>query len=141
MDSHLVLTRRSARPIIVSGSPWMSVALRTATPADAAVLTELAHAAKRHWGYPEHWVELWCAALTITPDFIRRHPVYLAAAGGTPVGFYALIHGPGCTLEHLWVLPEWMGQGIGRLLFEHALHTAAALGATQLDLEADPHAE
>lgn len=45
----------------------MSIALRPATPADAAVLTEIAHAAKRHWGYPERWVQLWRAALTITP--------------------------------------------------------------------------
>src|SRR5688500_16430395 len=114
MEGCFVLTKRGARPNIVSGSPWMSVAMRPATPDDAAVLTEIAHAAKRHWGYPERWVQLWRAALTITPDFIRRHPVYLAAAGGTPVGFYALIHGRGCTLEHLWVLPEWMGRGIGR---------------------------
>jgi hypothetical protein len=30
-----------------------------AKPDDAAVLTDIAFAAKRHWGYPKSWVESW----------------------------------------------------------------------------------
>jgi GNAT superfamily N-acetyltransferase len=44
-------------------------------------------------------------------------------------------------LEHLWVLPDWMGQGIGRALFRHAAERAAARGALSLTIEADPNAE
>jgi GNAT superfamily N-acetyltransferase len=59
-----------------------------------------------------------------------------------PVGFYALNEGPNPTsLEHLWVLPERIGHGIGRALFQHAVGRAATLGATSLTIEADPHAE
>ncbi len=45
------------------------------------------------------------------------------------------------SLEHLWILPERIGQGIGRALFQHAVERAAARGATSLTIEADPHAE
>ena len=44
-------------------------------------------------------------------------------------------------LEHLWVLPEHMGLGLGRALFDHALGRAAALDAEVLGIEVDPNAE
>ncbi len=44
-------------------------------------------------------------------------------------------------LEHLWLLPEKMGLGLGRALFEHAARRAASLGAEILRIEADPNAE
>lgn len=44
-------------------------------------------------------------------------------------------------LDHLWVLPERIGSGIGRSLFEHAVHRASALGAEVLEIESDPNAE
>jgi hypothetical protein len=43
---------------------------------DAEVLTRVFLAAKRHWGYPERWIERWRESLTITPDFVRRSEVY-----------------------------------------------------------------
>jgi GNAT superfamily N-acetyltransferase len=110
--------------------------------ADATALTRIALAAKRHWGYPEHWMARWTPVLTITPDFIEANSVYAARLGGEIAGFYALQFKEGLWwLEHLWVLPEHMGHGLGRALYEHALRTAAALGAAQLEIEADLNAE
>ena len=33
--------------------------IRSAATEDAAALTQIAHDAKRYWGYPEHWLEHW----------------------------------------------------------------------------------
>jgi GNAT superfamily N-acetyltransferase len=106
-------------------------------------LTAIAHAAKRHWGYPESWIAAWGEALTITPAFVAARPVFVAEDGGGAVrGFHALAPaGDDWTLEHLWVLPDCIGTGVGRLLFEHAAATARAGGAAALAIEADPHAE
>ena len=49
-----------------------------ARPEDAATLTTIAFAAKRHWGYPERWIESWRDALTVQPDFIITHETYSA---------------------------------------------------------------
>jgi ribosomal protein S18 acetylase RimI-like enzyme len=58
------------------------------------------------------------------------------------VGFYALVgEGREIELEHLWVLPERMGAGVGRALFDHAIRRAASLGAEVLGVESDPNAE
>jgi len=113
-----------------------------AGPDAAGALTRIAFAAKRHWGYPERWIERWTAGLTIAPDFVRNNEVYAAIAGDETVGFYALVgEAPEVELEHLWVLPQSMGSGVGRALFGHALRTAAAAGAEAVRIEADPHAE
>ena len=117
--------------------------VRRATPEDAEVLTRIALAAKRHWGYPERWILQWTGVLTITPEFVRNNEVHAATVeGGRTVGFYALVgEGRRIELEHLWVSPEYMGEGVGRILFDHALGKAASLGAQTLRLEADPNAE
>jgi len=114
--------------------------IRRARPEDA-VLTSIAFAAKRHWGYPERWIESWRPQLTITATYIADHEVHFAIENGQPVGFYALvIHQIRLELQHLWVLPERMGQGIGRLLFTHALRRARHLGFSELEIESDPNA-
>jgi len=112
-----------------------------AVPTDAARLTEIALAAKRHWGYPESWMARWTAGMTITPDFITRNEVYLAALDGEVVAFYGLIPSkPKAILEHLWVLPAFMGKGLGQGLFAHALSRCRELGIARLEIESEPNA-
>lgn len=118
------------------------VDIRRATAGDAGALTRIAFAAKRHWGYPERWIEHWVESLTITPEFVRNNEVYATISDGDPFGFYALTRtGHKLELEHLWVSPVWIGSGIGRLLFEHAMRKAASRGASAVEIEADPNAE
>jgi GNAT superfamily N-acetyltransferase len=113
-----------------------------AGPEDADALTRIAFAAKGYWGYPGRWIEQWQEALTITPGFVGDNEVYAAVLEGEMGGFYALVErGREVELEHLWVLPEHIGAGIGRALFDHAARRTAALGATTLSIEADPNAE
>jgi GNAT superfamily N-acetyltransferase len=121
----------------------MSTAIRPARADEAALLTRIAHAAKRHWGYPEEWIACWREALTITPEYLRGHTVSVAAeAVDSPHGFYALsMRGDTAVLDHLWVEPRWMGKGIGRELLTHAVDTARAQGAVRLEIDSDPHAE
>ena len=89
--------------------------LRPARPDDASALTAIAHAAKRHWGYPEEWLRRWVGALTLTPPYLAAHPTWLADENGGAVGFYALhLSEEQAQLDHLWVLPAAMGRGIGR---------------------------
>lgn len=58
------------------------------------------------------------------------------------VGYYSLKQeGEFLWLDNLWVLPEFMGQGIGNGLFRHALEKSRILGAAVLKIEADPNAQ
>lgn len=116
--------------------------LRRSTASDAPALTRVAHAAKRHWGYPERWIELWKDALTITPEFISNNQVYVALVNGEIAGFSALVVTENKVwLEHLWVLPKHIGAGLGKTLFIHAAGVAATTGAKVIEIESDPNAE
>jgi N-acetylglutamate synthase-like GNAT family acetyltransferase len=120
----------------------MDIHLRRAHPDEAAQLTRIAHAAKRHWGYPEEWVEQWKADLTITPEFIVDNEMFVAVADDEIAGCCALVITEGLAeIEHMWILPASMGTGVGRRLFEHAKKRAEQLGSKALELSADPNAE
>ena len=87
-------------------------------------------------------MEQWREQLTITPIFIAENETFGAIINRQTVAFHALVQSADVLrLEHLWVLPDWMGQGIGRALFRHAAKRAAARGALSLTIEADPNAE
>ena len=113
-----------------------------AKPEDADVLTEIAHAAKRHWGYPERWIESWRDILTIRPELIAANVAFAAMEDDRAVGFYLLTReSDGVHLDHLWISPHAMGRGLGRALFEHAANEARGLGHRAVKIEADPNAE
>ena len=113
-----------------------------ATPKHAETLTEIAHAAKRDWGYPESWIAAWGDTLTMRPEFIAANIAYCAVNDDRIAGFYVLAQADdGIQLDHLWILPSVMGRGIGRALFDHAAAEARTLGADLIRIEADPNAE
>lgn len=59
-----------------------------------------------------------------------------------PAGYYSLKQDTeGFWLENLWILPEYMGQGIGKQLFQHALERSRAQGVYNLKIESDPNAQ
>ena len=120
----------------------MDIQIRRAMPEEAAVLTEIAHAAKRHWGYPENWIEHWKGDLTITRDFISNHEVYVAVTDKEIAGCCALVvKDSQAELEHMWIRPQYMGAGYGKALFVHVMQRAVTLSAPAVELSADPNAE
>ncbi|TNE68216.1 MAG: N-acetyltransferase [Bacteroidetes bacterium] len=116
--------------------------IRPAKPADAETLTVITRRSKAHWGYSPEQLEDWADELTISPAYIRQHTVFCGLLDENVVAYYSL-HGPEgerCKLENLFVLPEYIGRGLGARLLEHATAQAATLQASILWLESDPHA-
>jgi ribosomal protein S18 acetylase RimI-like enzyme len=117
------------------------ISILRVNPSDAGALTRIAQSAKRHWGYPEHWMELWKSQLTFDSEYFEANESWAAVVNGRPVAFYTLLDKDGMAwLENLWVLPEYMGNGIGRKLFQHGLKLARQRGYKLFQLEADPNA-
>lgn len=119
------------------------IEIRHAHSAEAEQLTHIAFASKRHWRYSEEWMTLWAASLTVTPQRIEQEVVYVAVLAEQIVGFYALIpteRPEVYELDDLWVLPAYIGRGIGKRLFQHAVATMLEEGGAVLRLVAEPHA-
>jgi ribosomal protein S18 acetylase RimI-like enzyme len=117
------------------------IAIRQVTPSEADTLTQIAFSAKRHWGYPERWIELWKPQLTFDAEYFQANESWAADVDGQPVAFYTLLDKEGAAwLDNLWVMPEYMGKGIGRMLFQHGVELARLRGFQIFQLEADPNA-
>jgi N-acetylglutamate synthase-like GNAT family acetyltransferase len=116
--------------------------IRRGSPNDATRLTEIAHDAKRHWGYPEHWIQHWQEDLTISPEYVGANQVFVAEKDDQIIGFYALIvRQEKAELDHMWVAPEHLGSGVGKELFIHAMQNAARRNVSEIQIVSDPNAE
>ena len=110
--------------------------------ADAVRLSEIAFAAKAYWKYPAAWLEKWRTQLTIGEGDIEDDTVVKLTSGGEIRGFYLLRKdAERLWLEHLWVDPKFIGRGLGRKLFEHAIATADETTFAAIYIESDPNAE
>jgi len=110
--------------------------IRRAEGRDSGRLTEISFAAKRYWGYPEAYFEIWRKELTITEEYIVRNDVFTADADLVTAGYYSIVHvqegfwagelfvAAGHWLEHIFIDPAYIGRGIGRRLMEHAVGCA-----------------
>lgn len=119
----------------------MSQTIRRAIQDEAEALTALALRSKGHWGYDEQFLRDCRGDLTLTPEFISSSPVFVLEDEGRVAGFYSLSgEGAEAELLHLFVEPWAVGQGCGKLLFQHALGTARASGFERVLIGSDPFA-
>ena len=117
------------------------IQIRRVIPREATALSQIAFAAKAHWGYPKHWLEIWKPQLTFSLEYFEENESWVAEADGNPIAFYTLQEKDGNSwIENLWVSPEVMGQGVGKKLFLYAVALSCQRGYKTLQLEADPNA-
>ncbi|WP_299049836.1 GNAT family N-acetyltransferase [uncultured Polaribacter sp.] len=109
---------------------------------DANKLTEIALKSKVYWGYSNHLIESWQEDLTITSVMISESYIFKFLVDDTIVGFYFLnpLIEKSIELEMLFVLPAFIGKGIGKQLLIHAFQKARTLKASTMTLLADPNA-
>ena len=115
--------------------------IRPVIPGEADILTEVAISAKRYWKYPERWMEIWIPELTFSSEYFEANESWAAEMAGTPIAFYTWQDRNGIAwIENLWVSAEYIGTGVGKQLFHHALELARQRGYKIMQLESDPNA-
>jgi GrpB-like predicted nucleotidyltransferase (UPF0157 family)/GNAT superfamily N-acetyltransferase len=120
----------------------VAITIRRATPPESDTLSDLALRSKAHWGYDPEFLATCRAELSVDAADIERLRITVAAVSGQIVGFYALSGGPPeGELAFLFVEPDRIGTGMGRVLWEHCLATAARVGLSRIRIESDPFAE
>ncbi|MDK0519479.1 GNAT family N-acetyltransferase [Streptomyces sp. ML-6] len=116
--------------------------VRPARDDEAGELTELALASKGHWGYDEAFLAACREELTMRPADIGRLRTTVAEEDGRILGFTTLEGAPPeGVLGMMFVAPDALGRGIGRLLFEDTAARARSLGFARFTIDADPNAE
>ncbi|MGW4649466.1 GNAT family N-acetyltransferase [Kitasatospora sp. NPDC004289] len=117
--------------------------IRAARADEAGLLSELALRSKAYWGYDAAFMAACRDELTLVPAEIAPRRATVAVDDRDRVLGFATLDGEPLTgdLGMLFVAPEAISQGIGRLLLDHLVTTARELGFTGLTIDADPNAE
>ncbi|MFI2782889.1 GNAT family N-acetyltransferase [Streptomyces sp. ALB3] len=116
--------------------------LRPGRPSEATALTGLALRSKAHWGYDEAFMAACRDELTVRPGDTAGGRTVVAEEDGRVLGFTTLAgEPPEGALAMMFVEPDTIGRGVGRLLFEHTVEHARRLGFVRLTIDADPNAE
>ena len=120
-----------------------TLSIREAHPDEAAALSALAVRSKAHWGYDAEFLEACRADLTLTPGEIADSASFVCEGSAGVLGFsrVVLMDERTAELDALFVDPTAIGCGAGKLLWERSLAAARELGARDLVLQSDPHAE
>lgn len=109
---------------------------------ELASLNALILRSKAYWGYDEAFMQACKAELEVTVDLLAQNQFVTARVNGNTAGMAEVsIASDTAYLEKLFVDPDYMSVGAGRLLFNWAIRAAKKSGASRIVIEADPGAE
>lgn len=119
----------------------MKVKFRTADCKDLPELNKISITSKRYWGYPEQWINLWLEDLRLTSADLKDQNVLIMESEGKNIGFSALKdQDDHYEITHLWILPEFIGKGYGRMLLKHTINTNPSINKP-IWVQAEPKAK
>jgi GNAT superfamily N-acetyltransferase len=117
------------------------IRIRHAAAGEAPVLEDLQRRSSHVWAEYREQLTANPDAIELPQSFVDSGWVRVAvAADGTPIGFSVVIPsgGPAHELDGLFVEPEHMRAGVGRMLVEDAAGRASRQGAECLEVTAGP---
>ncbi|MDP4127343.1 MAG: GNAT family N-acetyltransferase [Bacillota bacterium] len=129
----------------------MNIIIRPAKPQEANILTVLARRSNHFWEYPEEYHVKWDRELQMLPSHIIQNMVYVAEQSDEIIGYFSIVHikwdcqignrlvNKGYWLENLFVLPEYIGKGVGSALIGHAKFLCSEKGWRELHVFVEPY--
>lgn len=131
----------------------LKIIIRPAKDTESGVLTNISFESKKYWNYPKAYFDVWRPELTITSDYINTNIVFVAEVDEKVVGYFSIVEvkedflagqvmvSKGFWLEHIFILPEFIGQGIGTDLIANAKDICAKTNIDHLYIFSDPNAK
>lgn len=97
--------------------------VRRAGTADTVFLTSISFGARRYWNYPKEYYETWQNELMITEQYIKDNIVYVVDKNDTIIAYCSIRKDEttGYWLDHLFVRPGYMRNGVGSRLIEEVI--------------------
>ncbi len=110
---------------------------------DSEILTAITKKSKAYWGFSEDILKEWEHLLTITKDYIEKNKVYKLVQNDQIIGYYSYFSTDENTikLDNIFILPEFIGKGFGKILMNNFLKNIKQLGINKITLDAEPNAE
>ncbi len=119
----------------------MTPRIRPASISDLKRLNEISVESKKHWEYPEEWIEHWRNDLTLLPHHLQEQTVMVVERTTQIVGFCSITENESSyEILHLWIVPSYIGKGYGKILLQQTID-AVVKNDKVVIVEADPNAE
>ncbi len=109
---------------------------------DNEILTEITKKSKAYWGYSVEQMENWSELLTITKKYIENNNVYKLLVNNLTVGYYSYfdLNEKEIKLDNLFILPNYIGNGFGKLLMNDFLNRIKSTEIEKIILDSEPNA-
>ena len=106
-------------------------------------LTEITKKSKAYWGYSEEQMQKWSNNLTVTVDYIETNSVFNLADETKIIGYYSYLklEDNKVKLDNLFILPEYIGKGLGSFLMNDFLERMRNEKYQKIILDSEPNAE
>ncbi|MBA4155629.1 GNAT family N-acetyltransferase [Flavobacterium sp.] len=110
---------------------------------DHETLTSITKKSKAYWGFSEDILKEWEHLLTVTKDYIAKNKVYKLVQNNEIIGYYSYFFTDEKTikLDNIFILPEFIGKGFGKILMNDFLKKTKQLDIDKITLDAEPNAE
>jgi GNAT superfamily N-acetyltransferase len=111
--------------------------------ADNELLTTITKKSKAYWGFSEDILKEWEHLLTVTKDYIEKNEVFKLVLNDQIIGYYSYfsIDENTIKLDNIFILPEFIGKGFGKILMNSFLEKTSQIGIKKITLDAEPNAE
>ncbi len=119
------------------------ITFKPAQSTDLNSIRRLMRASKTYWAYDEKFLNKFMEIIGIRLDYMQKHDIQLAYLNKAMIGFYNFIlHNDGVLeLDNLFLHPDYIGKGFGRILWQYICETAKQLGKNEFTIWSDPYAE
>ncbi len=128
------------------------ITIRAAEIHEAPYLSEISLQSKKYWQYPDEYYQIWADELHVSPEYIADNVVFVCEGEDAVVGYYSVVEvvedrqisgidfTQGFWLDHMFILPQFIGCGIGKEMFIHLYRWCLTNGVNRLNILADPNA-
>ena len=116
--------------------------IEKATKTDIRILTLITKKSKAYWGYSEKQILEWSNLLTITNEYLEKNYVFKLIDNYKIIGYYSYFYdSDSIILDNLFILPEFIGKGFGKILMHHFLNKVKDSQLKRILLDSEPNAE
>jgi GNAT superfamily N-acetyltransferase len=94
-----------------------------------------------HWPRDAAYLAQAVELMSLDADDLERDEAWILEDGGGAIGFYRIsLAGESAEIEEFHLEPDRIGQGFGRMMFEHAVGRAKERDVTRLEWSCDEFA-
>lgn len=116
--------------------------LRPARKDEAQILTEIAIESEAYWGYDAEFMQQFKMHYSVTDDFIENNMTYVLELDKMIIGFFGIINEhEEATLEYLYLKPEYIGMGYGKVMWGHLIEVCKREQIKKLVFVTSPQAK